>query len=203
MTILWDWNGTLLDDTRQCVDALNDLLARRSLPPITLEYHRRFFAFPARDFYATIGMDLESEDWDALAKEYHDAYHSRPARLAPDAVEALDLAKRLGFRQHIVSALRQDFLDEAVKGMGIDGYFAGLCGSDNLDGASKMDRAKAYVRDLEPDDFVLIGDSIHDKEVADAIGARCLLYGGGSHAPERLFGIAPVFNSLVDAVNFC
>ena len=43
-------------------------------------------------------------------------------------------------------------------------------------------------------------DFIDDKEVADAIGARCVFYGGGSHDPSRLNGLAPVAMSLTDAV---
>ena len=30
--ILWDWNGTLLDDVELCVDALNRLLEKHAYP---------------------------------------------------------------------------------------------------------------------------------------------------------------------------
>lgn len=203
MTLIWDWNGTLLDDTQASVDALNDQLVQRGLDPITLAFYRERFAFPVRPFYALCGMDLEHEDWDALAQGYHDAYHrhARDAQLAPSAREALDLARRLGCRQAIVSALRQDYLDAAVDRFGIRGYFDAVVGSDNLDGGSKLDRARAFVATLAPRPaLVCIGDSFHDKEVADALGARCILYGGGSHAPERLARVAPVANTLTEAV---
>ena len=67
MTILWDWNGTLLDDTDACVASLNLMLERRGVKPITLEFYRREFAFPVRSFYEKIGVRLEDEDWDRLA----------------------------------------------------------------------------------------------------------------------------------------
>jgi len=90
MHIVWDWNGTLLDDTEACIDALNEMLAKRGLEPITLDFYRRHFAFPVRSFYERIGVKLANEDWDRLAREYHDAYHARPARLARGTFAALD-----------------------------------------------------------------------------------------------------------------
>ena len=32
--ILWDWNGTLLDDAWLCVEVMNSMLAERDLPQI-------------------------------------------------------------------------------------------------------------------------------------------------------------------------
>lgn len=198
--ILWDWNGTLLDDSQACVGALNRMLAGRGLAPIDLARYRREFSFPARGFYERIGMRLELEDWDALAKEYHDAYLAEPAALAADAVEALRLVRDAGLGQSIVSALRQDLLDAATERFGVRGFFDEVRGSDNLDGSSKMSRAVAFAAELRAagrSELVLVGDSLHDKEVADAIGARCVLYSGGSHAPERLAPFAPTADSLV------
>ena len=210
MTLIWDWNGTLLDDTQASVDALNDQLVQRGLDPVSVAFYRERFAFPVRSFYALCGVDLAREDWNALAQDYHDAYHrhARDAQLAASAREALNLAQCLGCRQAIVSALRQDYLDAAVGRFGIRGYFDAVIGTDNLDGGSKLDRARAFVATLSsrspaPDSrpsFVCIGDSLHDKEVADALGARCILYSGGSHAPERLARAAPVAETLTEAV---
>ena len=203
MYILWDWNGTLLDDSQACVDALNAMLSRRGLAPIDLSRYRREFSFPARGFYERIGMRLELEDWDALAREYHGEYLARPAALAPDAVAALELVRSLGAGQSIVSALRQDHLDAATERFGVRGFFDEVCGTDNLDGASKAESARALASRLASAgrrEIVLIGDSLHDKEVADSIGARCVLYSGGSHERGRLQPYAPTSASLVGCV---
>ena len=49
--ILWDWNGTLLDDTQAALDTLNIMPKRRGAKPIELEFFRDHFAFPCRPFY--------------------------------------------------------------------------------------------------------------------------------------------------------
>ena len=201
--ILWDWNGTLLDDSQACVSALNRMLSARGLAPIDLARYRSDFSFPARGFYERIGMRLELEDWDALAKEYHDEYMTQAAALAPGALDALWLASQTCAGQSIVSALRQDFLDKATEGFAVRDFFDTVRGTDNLDGASKTDIARelaAWLGKKGFRDLVVIGDSLHDKEVADAIGARCVLYSGGSHAPERLSPFAPTSASLVECV---
>jgi len=201
--ILWDWNGTLLDDTQAALDALNAMLARRGKPPIAMDFYRDHFGFPVRPFYERIGIDLAHENWDALAQEYHDAYARQPKRLNAGAAAALALAKARGVRQSVVSALRQDLLDADLAAFGVRGYMAFAYGTDNLDGSSKLTRARDLMARLgnpDPRGVVIIGDAFHDKEVADALGIGCVLHAQGSHAGWRLRQAAPVAETLEDAV---
>lgn len=198
--ILWDWNGTLLDDTQAALDTLNVMLAKRGAKPIEMDFYRDHFAFPVRPFYESIGMELENEDWDALAQEYHDIYAAQPKQLNREAFAALELVKEAGVGQSIISALRQDLLDRATADYGVAPYMECVYGVDNLDGASKLDRALELLTRIDATDPVVIGDSLHDKEVADALGVRCVLCGQGSHAAWRLAKVAPTGETLVDAV---
>jgi len=108
--VLWDWNGTLLDDTDAAIGALNAVLRRRGLPAVSRAWYRAHFAFPVRPVYAACGIDLAHEDWDALAQEYHDAYAALPKRLNAEARTALSRVRSAGGGQSIISALRQDLL---------------------------------------------------------------------------------------------
>lgn len=209
MHIVWDWNGTLLDDTEACIGALNEMLAKRGLEPITLDFYRRHFAFPVRSFYERIGVKLANEDWDRLAREYHDAYHARPARLARGTFAALERVKAMGEGQSILSALRQDMLTADTAKFGVAGYMHRIWGSDNLDGGSKLESARRFCRALVSDgvaredlsDIVMIGDAIHDWEVASALGVKCVLFSGGGHSRERLLPLAPVADTPLEAVD--
>ncbi len=218
--ILWDWNGTLLDDTQAALDTLNIMLARRGGKPITTEFYRDHFAFPVKPFYKSIGVCLENEDWDALAREYHDVYAEQPKRLNPETTAALERVKASGARQSIISALRQDLLEEITARLGVAKYMDRICGVDNLDGFGKIDRARELISAIQTphppqtpqtpqtfqtsqtsQTFILIGDSLHDKEVADALGARCVLCGQGSHAAWRLRAVAPTGETLMEALD--
>lgn len=202
--VLWDWNGTLLDDTAACLAALNMMLARRGAAPITRDFYRENFAFPVRPFYEKIGVRLADEDWNALAQEYHDAYHAEPRALNAETVAALEAVRAAGARQSIISALRQDLLERAVAEFGVGGYMEYLYGVDNLDGGSKLARARELVARIRlaesAADLVLIGDALHDGEVADALGIRAVLFSGGGHAAHRLRAVAPTGDTLLACV---
>ena len=202
--ILWDWNGTLLDDTGAALGAFNVVLRHRGLPPIDGVWYRAHFAFPVKPFYAACGVELAHEDWDALAQEYHDAYAALPKRLNAEAHEALRRVQRGGAGQSIISALRQDLLDSAVDALCLRGFFDFVYGVDNLDGASKLIRARE-LRESLPEEvtrngIVLIGDAIHDKDVADALGIGCVLCSQGGHSADRLRVVAPTGETLLDAL---
>ena len=205
--LVWDWNGTLLDDTAAALGALNAMLARRGKRSIDLDFYKGRFAFPVRPFYQECGFELEREDWNAIAVEYHDSYAVGRRSLMDGAIAALERAKSLGVGQSLLSALRQDRLERDVAQFGAMDCFEFVCGTDNLDGASKtsaarllVDRVRAAHQGEDPD-FVFIGDAIHDKEVSDALGARCVLFGGGSHASSRLTPLAPVGESLDEVLD--
>lgn len=186
--LIWDWNGTLLDDVPAAVAALNRMLAKRSLPPVDAAYYRKHFGFPVRPFYAQLGVDLEQWDWDEICEDFHSYIAEEPQTIRGDAVEALELAAGYGFKQCVLSALRQDLLEDAIESNSLHGYFDFVYGVDNLDGSSKVQRGlelAAAVGDGMKNS-VMIGDTLHDSEVAKAIGAQCILVSCGHQLPERL-----------------
>lgn len=212
--VVWDWNGTLLDDTVAALNAFNAQLVRRDLPPISLDFYRDHFAFPVKPFYALCGVDLAREDWDELAREYHRSYAAEPKALNPEAVAALEAVRARGARQCVLSALRQDLLDAALTEHGIRPYFDYVYGVDNLDGGSKLERAKELMAKLVPQSagtvprrvspaastITLIGDAIHDAEVAKALGVNCVLVATGGHSAARLQAVAPTADTLLQAI---
>lgn len=201
--IIWDWNGTLLDDTRSAIDTLNIMLQRRGGCAITDEFYRDHFSFPVKPFYKSIGVCLENENWDDLAREYHDIYESMPKVLNAAALAALQRAKALTSGQSILSALREDLLVNITKELGVADFMDHIYGVDNLDGASKIERGFELMAKIgdRSDDIVLIGDSLHDKAVADALGVKCVLTGEGSHAAWRLKAVSPTGDTLTQALD--
>lgn len=199
--VFWDWNGTLLDDTQAALDTLNLMLARRGRDPIGMDFYRANFSFPVRPFYERIGVRVAQEDWDALAREYHRLYDAQPKRLNAETPAVLARVKALGIEQSIISALRQDLLEDITARTGVRPYMRYLYGTDNLDGGSKLGRARELLAQVGgPEGVVLIGDALHDKEVADALGVRCVLCAQGGHAAERLRAVAPTGDTLAEAL---
>lgn len=199
--VIWDWNGTLLDDTQAALDTLNIMLARRGQAPISMDFYRAHFAFPVRGFYDSIGLKIAPEEWDELAREYHATYAVQPMALNAETLTVLEAVRRRGIGQSILSALRQDLLESVTARFGVAPYMRHLYGTDNLNGASKLARGRELLAALGgPDGVVLIGDALHDKEVADDLGVRCVLCAQGGHAAHRLTAVAPTADTLSEAV---
>lgn len=188
--MIWDWNGTLLDDVQACVDAINRMLARRGLPRTDLERYRDVFGFPVQGYYVELGFDLGSEDWDGMAREFHDDYAetARPAALREGARAALDALRAAGLPMSILSACELSILQRMVGERGVGGFFDHIFGLGDLYAESKIELGRRMLRDtgVDPDAALLVGDTVHDYEVAQALGCRAVLMAGGHQSSERL-----------------
>ena len=198
-TIVWDFNGTLLDDARACLDALNAILRANRLHPLTAEDYRARFRFPVADFYRELGMVPATPfDWEALGESFHMRYlFSRHLRLQDGAREALLAFRAAGLRQGILSALEQGILEMQLRQFGLTPHLDFIRGSRNYDGASKEDAARGL--NLQGP-VLLVGDTLHDAEVARSQGWDCILCSAGHQNADRLatsgFPVIPTLRLL-------
>jgi len=204
--IIWDWNGTLFDDAWLCVECINTVLDRRGMPPVTIERYQRTFDFPVIDYYRRIGFDFSLESWDAVATEYIDEYNSRrfECRLQDDAVRVLETLAARGCTQSLLSAYKQVTLEEIVDFFGLRGFFTRIVGLDDHYAVSKIENGQRLIDELgvRTSDVLFVGDTVHDSEVARAIGTDCVLIPSGHHPRERLESCGvKVLSSLGDVVN--
>ncbi len=188
--ILWDWNGTLLDDAWLCVEIINTFLSDRNLPAVSLEQYRNVFTFPVRRYYEALGFDFEHESWEAISTEFITAYERNRSRcrLMPGAPTALNQVSRLGMDQSILSASKLEYLENAVVEYGLGGIFFSLNGLDNHHAAGKLVIGKSFVEHfgLKPAEILLVGDTLHDAQVAAALGTDCCLVSNGHQTEGRL-----------------
>ena len=203
-TVIWDWNGTLLDDMDLCLAIMDRILTRRGLRPIgSLERYREIFTFPVKDYYALAGLDLAREDFLLLAEEYMSDYraHEAGCGLVPHARETLKALDAMGIKQVLASASRQDDLERQVRAHGLDGMFQAVLGmSDDL-GGGKSGLAAGYIRahGLEPSQVLFVGDTVHDWQTAQSVGCPCVLIAGGHQSKARLEATgAAVLDSIAE-----
>lgn len=207
--VIWDWNGTLMEDGWLCVEIMNGLLTRRGRPPVTMDFYREHFQFPVQGYYDLLGFDAEVDPFTAISHEFIDAYELRRTECALylGVQEALGHWRAVGVEQVILSAYRQPKLVEIIAHYGLGHYFDRLIGLDNIYAAGKTGNAQLHVQTIphEPHELLLVGDTVHDFEVARAIGADCVLISHGHNSGDRLRATgAPVVNSLeelIDRVN--
>jgi len=188
--VIWDWNGTLLDDTWLFVEVMNISLAKRGLNLITRDIYRDLFTFPVRDYYIKLGFDLEKEPFEKCGMEFIHEYEKRKfdATLYSQAAGVLINLKDQGISHSILSAQNQKTLDELTAHYQIRNLFMGINGLDDYYAHGKVEVAKAWIRTLnfDPHEVLMVGDTEHDHEVAEAMGVDCLLLTCGHNSVDRL-----------------
>ncbi len=188
--LIWDWNGTILEDTGLCLAIENELLRERGMPEITEAWYLDHFAFPVRGYYERMGYTFETESFEAVAGAFMARYRERYAGcpLQKGVKEVLRTAKAYGIVQTLLSVTEQNDLIEQVRRYGLTPFFSEILGQDDISCRSKTDRAKAYMAriGIDPRDALLIGDTDHDAEAANAVGCPCALLCGGHQSKTVL-----------------
>ncbi len=190
ITIIWDWNGTLLNDIDICVDSINILLKQRNHKTLSIEKYRDIFTFPVKDYYVKAGFDFQKEPFDEVAIEFIDLYREKilKAGLFSKAKHILEFFKEKKFKQIILSAMEKNFLLQSVKQNNIEHYFDTIAGINNHHAASKLDLAHYLIskENINAKNCFLIGDTLHDFEVAEKIACKCILVASGHQSLKKL-----------------
>ena len=187
--IIWDFNGTILDDLMPGINAVNVLLRKYGVEEIKdVESYRKVFGFPVRNYYEKIGFDFSKISYEKLAIEWVELYleNTKDPKLMDGVAELLEYNKKLGVEQMVLSACEIEMLTRQLDELGVKEYFGEIIGLSNIHAAGKADLARAWRERNSEARALLIGDTIHDFEVAQILGADCALYAGGHQDRERL-----------------
>lgn len=199
--IIWDWNGTIIDDVDLCIDLVNELLKERNIQTITKEEYKNIFTIPVKNYYAAIGFDFEKESFEIVGKKWIDEYERRKfeCKTYSGVVELMEKVKKMRIGQSILSAYSQHTLDHMVEYFGLTKYFTHIVGLDNVYAASKLHLGQQLIRKLGngKGETLMIGDTEHDFDVATEMGADCVLLSGGHYNRKRLEKLGvPVIDSI-------
>ncbi|GIJ53730.1 HAD family hydrolase [Virgisporangium aurantiacum] len=202
--LVWDWNGTLLNDLEPVVEATNAAFALVGGPVVDADEHRRDFRRPIVDYYAyVLGRPIDAAEFVRLDRVFHDTYRTRlvDCALADDAIEAINAWPDT---QSLLSMFFHDELVPEVTRRGLVDRLARVDGlRAQVGGGHKAEHLKEHLAalDVAGEDTVLIGDSIDDAHAADEVGAAVVLYTGGFTDPEVLRASGyPVADTLIEAI---
>ena len=189
--IIWDWNGTILDDLQLNLEVENTLLSRRGrkLSKDIDEYQEKF-QFPIIKFYESLDFDLENERFEDIAKEYVFEFDERFYELETfsDAEDVIREFKYKGIEQIVLSQTEQRWLEKQVSFHQMEYLFTDLLGARDIYVKGKVGIALEWItkNDIDTAQELMIGDTLHDYEVAQNIGCDCILIARGHHSKERL-----------------
>ncbi len=202
--VIWDWNGTLLDDTEMCYSIANEMRQERGMALMQgVEEYRSYFMFPVIDYYRRMGYTFETEPFENISRQFVAMYAERfpSCPLQPCAKDALAAVLETGSRQVLLSATGQEKLDEQVAHFRLNEYFERVIGGSNNLANGKADYARAFLHEsgVSPARTLFVGDTDHDFEIASSIGCACALITAGHQTSEHLATLgATLVNSLCE-----
>ena len=187
--VIFDFNGTLLDDVWLGIRTVNAMLRRRALPTIdSLDQYYRVFGFPIEDYYRRLGFDFAQESYDVLAHEWIDGYRREEQNVALRAGvhELLSYIAASQKPMYVLSATEEKMLREQMRDLQIDGFFEEIFGRNDIYAYDKSALAASLAPRFAEGKTLYVGDTDHDAESAAAMGAECILVTGGHQAREML-----------------
>lgn len=180
----------MLNDLELCISCINELLKKRNLKQLNRSTYKEVFSFPVKDYYAAVGFNFQKEDFAVPAREFIDLYnrHVHACPLHKPVLEVLAHFKNKGTRQFILSAMKQNMLEATLKSNKIFHFFEYVAGLDDHYAVSKIERGQQLIaqNNIGKEDAVIVGDTIHDFEVARKLGIRCILIADGHQSKNRL-----------------
>ena len=200
--IIWDWNGTILNDVDYCRKIINGILLENGLPELSLNKYREIFTFPVQDYYEAAGLDFSKKSFEVLGKEFIDKYEANKlnCKLHDNAVEVLALIHTNGIGQSVLSAYLHSNLVKILDHYNLAQYFDNIIGLDNIYAGSKTHLGLMLIDQLKipGNEILFIGDTLHDAEVAEAMGVNCVLISNGHQVHEKLNS---TFNNVLENLN--
>lgn len=187
--IFWDFNGTVLDDVELCHEILSEMLKEEDRPAVTLEDYLHIFTFPVRAYYEIV-YDLDKTPFDVLAHRFIDRYQPRSlsCKLHDGVIDTILQCERLGYTNVLLSASEVKNLASQLEHFKIGHLFKHILGTQNIYATSKVQVAQAFIKEhnINPNDILMIGDTLHDAEVAESLGCDIILFTKGHQHPSRL-----------------
>ncbi len=199
--IVWDWNGTLLDDVDFCIQTINEILVEHGLKQVSRDAYRERFAFPVVDYYKTLGFDFNKVSFEVVGKAFFDRYRAglnKGSSLFEGTKDLLKSLKAEGKHLYILSAAEEQHLFEATRYFQVEHLFDGVYGISNVYATSKVDRGKELLQKIAAlkEKIIFVGDTDHDLDVAKSLGIDALLIADG-HQPYCK--LKPLHNAVLES----
>lgn len=188
--LIWDFNGTIVNDVDICVDLINNLLKKKGKPPLSKQQYQNVFTFPVIEYYKKAGLIDNDEEFKEVAHEWMNSYYALEHQVSPFANvnSIMQRVQELGIKQGIISASAQDQLERMLEATNLKPYLSDVLGINDIYATSKVHIGQAFIErcPYQPNEILMVGDTLHDKEVALAMGINYVLCAQGHQSYEVL-----------------
>ena len=187
--IIWDWNGTLVDDAWLFVELMNCLLKKRGLPVISIIDYQNTFCFPLENYYKKLGFNLAAEPYEIPSMEFIKLYDENKYRplLYPYTIQLLKMASSCGVKNYLLSAQNAESLLPLVSFYKLNRFFQLIKGTDNFHARRKENIAGEMLNNLttKNNEVLFIGDTNMDVRIAQRYNSNIIALTFGHQSKNR------------------
>ena len=206
-TVILDFNGTILDDLDLCFNVLNEMLNMYNHPSVTKEQYLNIFTFPVIEYYRVAGFNFDNEPFDELAPIFINKYqpNSLKCPLHKGVVDMIKKWRSENKKIVLLSASKRNLMMEQLEHFKIIDLFDEILGTDTINAVGKEYLAKEYLEKnhVDKETTIMIGDTLHDDEVADVLGISSFLVAKGHQSKERLLKSKAIdIDDIKEIVNY-
>jgi phosphoglycolate phosphatase len=189
--LIFDWDGTLVDSIDWIVDCIQDAARRYDCPIPANQAAKDIIGLSIEKAILQLFPEVDSATQKLLANHYGQRFFAKPITpddLFPGVAEMLQHFKRSGYRLAVATGKKAAGLTQAIEGTGLSELFCTTRSADQT--ASKphplmLDEIVAQLG-VSKSRAVMIGDSIHDLQMAQNAGIAAIGVTCGAHDAATL-----------------
>lgn len=197
-TLIFDWDGTLVDSIQKIVDAMQAGADEVGLVVPSAEAVRGIIGLGLPEAIASLYPDLEDPCLAAALRQAYSDWYIRleqvPSPMFEGVKETLDACREQGFMLAVATGKSRRGLDRILDQHGLTDYFDATRCADET--ASKPDpmmlREILLQLGAAPGQALMIGDSDFDMLMARNAGMQSVAVSYGAQSRERLLCCDPV-----------
>ncbi len=190
---LFDVDGTLLDSAPDICGAVSSVLSRTSRPDVPYDLLKSYIGRHLVDLFSDLFPDASPEQVEAWIQDYRGIYTSGEhagTKLYPGVLETIT---RLGGLKTTATTKSTLTATTVLTKFGLIEHFQHVQGTDGFPSKPKPDVLIRAMQGLSanPEDCLMIGDSVPDIVAAKAAGVKVCAVGYGYGKPEDLRACEP------------
>lgn len=188
--VIWDWNGTLLDDVEMTLAIVSDVTEHMIGRRLSRDEYVKLFRFPIRAYYEDLGFDFQRLSFEEISRQFIERFdaEAKTCALFHGTRELLAELRAEDIACSILTAAHEDSVKDLLQHFGIDGFFHAVYGLSDVYARSKLERGRQLMAHLglPASELILVGDTDHDFEVGQALGIDVVLVTEGHQCVTRL-----------------
>jgi len=195
--VIFDWDGTLMDSVMHIVGSLKGAIETLNLESRNDEALKNIIGLGMREAIFDLFPDQDSIEFaDRFTAAYREYFFAKDAKQAlfPGALETLKHLKESQYQLAVATGKSRKGLKYALNETRLDYLFdESRCADETRSKPHpQMLQEILSVMNLEPEQAIMVGDTVYDLEMAKNAGMSSIGVNYGVHTTEQLEKFNPV-----------